>query len=550
MTRPAVPRLATLAGLVLATPVCLAQVAPDAGQTIREQGRSRTAPEAAPGIAVEPREAPAVERGGPKLTLREVELHGNTRFSDEALRAVLGEVAGRELDFAGLRALTEKIDAHYRAAGLPFARAFLPPQDLGGGTLRIEILEGRYGRVVAEGDAALGGGANRFLAPLAEGDVIASRPLERATLLLEDQPGVTTSPLIRPGEAVGTGDLVVGVAQTERFGGRIEADNQGNRFTGRARAGLNLFANRVLAFGDRVEADLLYTEEDLAFGSLAYAVPIGGSGLRARAGYAHTFYELGEEFEALDASGTAQVASLGLSYPIIRSQARNLSVSAIYRHKVLDDEQEAADVEADKSSDTLTLAFDFDLRDGLGGGGVTYGRFAWTHGVLDLDSRSSGVDRATARTEGSFDRLNLELVRLQALPGAFQLYGRFAAQWAGSNLDSSEGFGLGGPNGVRAFPVGEGFGDEGVLGQLELRYRMEEFTPFALVDAGRVSINAEPWTPGGNQRNVSGAGLGLRFDRGGWNAEGVLAWGTSGGDPRSDGKDPTPRAWVSLSYRF
>jgi len=38
------------------------------------------------------------------------------------------------------------------------------------------------------------------------------------------------------------------------------------------------------------------------------------------------------------------------------------------------------------------------------------------------------------------------------------VYGRVSAQWASKNLDSSQKFGLGGPNGVRAYPSGEGYG--------------------------------------------------------------------------------------------
>ncbi|MCD8565793.1 MAG: hypothetical protein LRY53_09230 [Burkholderiaceae bacterium] len=46
----------------------------------------------------------------------------------------------------------------------------------------------------------------------------------------------------------------------------------------------------------------------------------------------------------------------------------------------------------------------------------------------------------------------------------------FSGQWASQNLDSSQKFSLGGPQGVRAYPVYEGTGDQGWLGTVEARW--------------------------------------------------------------------------------
>jgi hemolysin activation/secretion protein len=71
------------------------------------------------------------------------------------------------------------------------------------------------------------------------------------------------------------------------------------------------------------------------------------------------------------------------------------------------------------------------------------------------------------------------------LPGGFTLYASFSGQRASKNLDSSEEFFLGGPNGVRAYPQGEGAGDEGWLSRLELRHGAG---PHGRFRRGRVSL--------------------------------------------------------------
>ena len=82
------------------------------------------------------------------------------------------------------------------------------------------------------------------------------------------------------------------------------------------------------------------------------------------------------------------------------------------------------------------------------------------------------------------------------------IYVHANAQHANQNLDSSERFGLGGAQGVRAYPSGEGYGDEGALLQTELRIRAGYFTPYGFYDAGWVRLNANPWTDGPNHRDL------------------------------------------------
>jgi hemolysin activation/secretion protein len=302
--------------------------------------------------------------------------------------------------------------------------------------------------------------------------------------------------------------------------------------------------------GDQITVRGVLTEENMWFGNLGYSLPVGGSGLRAQVGYSHTYYELGGSFSSLQANGTADVASAGLSYPLIRSQRANLTVVGTWQHKNLQDKQGSTGTNNSKSSDSLPLGLNFDLRDGLAGGGITYGNVTWTTGQLSLDSSLLATDRTSARTAGNFNKINLDVARIQVLSSDLNLYGRFSGQWADKNLDSSERFGLGGPSGVRAYPVGEGYGDDGWLAQLELRYAMGAFSPYAFYDAGWIKVNEKPWTTGTNDRSISGPGFGLRYQEGAWNMEATLAWRDNGGKPQSDTRDSRPRGWFSIGYKF
>ncbi|MDP3540410.1 MAG: ShlB/FhaC/HecB family hemolysin secretion/activation protein [Azonexus sp.] len=532
----------------------LAQQQPDAGQTLQQQQQAPQLPRSGPAIDVQTPLPATTAPGGAELTLTSVSISGASVFTEDELLVLLGYVTGKRYDLAGLRALAERISAHYRAKGFPFARAFIPQQAMADGSLRIDVVEGRYGQVKTTGERA--DKAQGFLDHLKPGTVIESVPLERATLVLDDQPGIKATPILRPGQEVGTGDLDVRVERTPGLSGDIGLDNHGNRFTGQNRVRANLQWDSPFTFGDQMTIRSLYSDENMWLGSLGYSLPLGSSGLRGYIGYAHTYYQLAKDFATLEASGTAKVSSLGLSYPIIRSQKANLTFTTTYQHKKLNDKQQVAGTNDDKSSDSLPIALNFDLRDGLWGGGITYGSLAYTAGRLRLGSVLENTDQTSGQnTRGSFNKWNLDIARAQATPVAdLSLFGRVSVQHAGKNLDSSEGFSIGGANGVRAYPSGEGNGDEGWLLQLEVRYALGPYTPYLFHDNGRVALNANnsnlitPANP--NYRSIGGEGVGLRFTRNNWNIDANLSWRSHGGKPLSDGADRTPRIWVTAGYRF
>ncbi|WP_298399824.1 ShlB/FhaC/HecB family hemolysin secretion/activation protein [uncultured Azonexus sp.] len=542
--------------LALPVSLALAQQQPDAGQTLQQQQQAPQLPRTGPAIDIQSPAVVTTVPGGTEVKLASLTISGTSVFSEAELVAVLGEIAGKSYDLAGLRALAERISRHYRENGYPFARAFIPQQTMHEGKLRIEVVEGRYGQVQVLGDQALVTAATGFLSPLKTGDLIASAPLERATLVLDDQPGIHVAPIIRPGQQLGTGDLDVRVERTPGLSGDVGFDNHGNRFTGEYRARANLQWDSPFSFGDQVALRLLYSNEAMWIGALSYSLPLGSSGLRGNIGYSHTYYELAKDFANLGATGTAKVTSLGLSYPLIRSQKANLTLAATWQKKALNDKQESANTNDDKSSDSMPITLNFDRRDSIWGGGITYGSLTYTTGRLKLGSVLENTDRASGQnTRGSFDKWNLDIARVQATPVTnLVLFGRLSAQSAGKNLDSSEGFSLGGANGVRAYPSGEGNGDEGWLVQLEARYTVGPYSLYLFHDSGRVALNANnsrlttPAKP--NHRSISGEGVGMRYNRGNWNMDATLGWRNHGGPALSDGRERNPRLWVTAGYRF
>ncbi|WP_139172133.1 ShlB/FhaC/HecB family hemolysin secretion/activation protein [Geoalkalibacter ferrihydriticus] len=493
------------------------------------------------GLVIAPQMQDPTAPGGPTAEVARIDFSGNSVFNTAQLEQVVEPLLNQSYDLAGMRDIAWQITRYYQSNGYPFARAFLPAQTLSDGALRIEVVEGRYGQIVTQGDDKLAASAQRHLGSLKPGDVIASAPLERATLILDDLPGLRTAPLIRPGQELGSGDLLVAVEADQRYSGDIAVDNHGNRYTGAYRTRLGLNINPLLLVGDQLQLRAMVTSETLLFGSATYSVPLGYSGLRGQVGYAHTDYELCKEYSSLDSTGKAHITSAGLSYPLVRSQRSNLTLSAIYQHKRLTDE--SLSDRTRRTSDSVPVSLLFDHRDGLFGAGITYGSLVWTQGRVKFN------DRVADRPQGNFHKINLDVARLQQITSNLTLFARISGQKSDSNLDSSEDFGVGGVYGVRAYPSGEGYGDQGVLAQIELRYRIKQLSPYLFYDIGHVRINKFA-DSADNHRRIDGAGMGVRANYKNFTTDIAVAWGTRGGEPLSDSKDRDPRVWATLGYSF
>ena len=522
----------------------VAQTAPEAGDLLRQERDLVPAPRMRPEITIEGQRLETLEPGGGRVQIQELLLSGTNALSDDDLYAAIGDYRGREYDLAGLQELANTISRYYRERGYPFAQAYLPAQDVFSGIVRIDVLEGRYGAVtVSDVD---GGeppaGVDAFLKPLAEGRVIKSDRLERAALLLDEQPGYEAIPVIRPGNRLGTGDLDVQIAREDRLVGSLGFDNHGNTYSGQWRGRASVNARRNLVFGDQFSLSALYTEEDTRLADFAYGFPVGGNGLRARVGYTRSEYELGEGFDGF--YGKSRTGFLELPYALYRSQPLNLTLRPRFQYNDLTDNAPNGTATT-KDSDVYSLDLEFDRRDGFAGGGIFYGRFGADYGHVNGD-----VEVA----DNTFILYRVNLTRLQNMPLGLQAMVRVVAQQTSDNLDGFQSITLGGANAVRAYPQGEASGNNGYYAQFELRYAIGQsgLAPYLFYDYG----DSEPY--GGNvpagqnndKRTISGGGAGLRFNRDRFSLTAAAAWRDQGGAPQSSNDNDDPQAWITGSIRF
>lgn len=564
-----------------AAPLVLAQSVPDAGQLLNEH--QQTLPSEPRSTEPPPAfELPSDTRrpadSGLRVQLKEIRFSGDTELAEaENLQELVKPVLGKTLDHAGLQQLVDSLTRYLRGRGYVLARAYLPRQDLTEGKLEIALVKGRLqsgaSRIELNGNTRSSHDRLQGIADAAlpEGKVLQVEDLERALLLINDQPGVSAQSALERGNEPGTSRLLISAKQDALVNGGVSADNYGNRSTGTARANAQISVNDPLGIGDQLSIGLSKsTGSDIIGGS--YSVPLTASGLRLNVGGSYLRYEVDQEqFRSLDLRGTARSGSLGLSYPLIRSRLQNLNLSATYEYKALEDRGLGTNLR-DRELNNFIVAMSGNRFDSFAGGGVTDAMLALTLGDLDLSGNRDDqfADSVSAKSDGSFQKLNLRVSRLQSLGAAspWTLFGGVSAQWAGDNLDSSEKFLLGGPAGVRAYPVGEASADHGWLATLELRRNIDLGLPsvtlqgLGFLDTGRVWLNENPW-PGSlnnadetNRYDLHAVGLGANLWAGDFSFR-TAAARTLGDNPGrgqsgldADGRASDWRAWIQVAYAF
>ncbi len=490
-----------------------------AGRQIKQIPVSPTLPKVAPEIRIEQGSAPATTADETKIIVKSLRLTGALLLTNAKLLALTGFKSGSELSLNDLRNMAAKITEYYHKQGYFVAQAYLPAQAIKDGVVTINVLEGQYGKVTLRNQTKLSDNlANGLLGGLKTGAAILIAPLERSLLLLSDIPGVGVKSTLLPGASLGTSDLLVDLTPGELITGSIDADNHGNRYTGENRLGTTINLNNPMGRGDIATLRVLSSGAGLNYARGSYQAQINK--LKIGAAYASMKYALGQEFESLQANGTAQIASVYTSYPLLRSRHNNLYAQLAFDSKTFRDKVDSTPSVTDKKAGVLMASLNGDQREFFGSGSLSSYALTWTSGNLDLQTPSVVIsDAASMKSNGRFDKLSFDAMWLQSMSETSTLYAAISGQLASKNLDTSEKMALGGANAVRAFPTGETIADQGYVLTLEARKQLPQFFDsftgqlqvIGFIDTGTVTQNKNPWVPGPNSRTLSGGGLGLTW---------------------------------------
>ena len=513
----------------------LAQAQPDAGTLLQQQRQPAVnLPERLPSDSEKKDTLAPLKDTGVKVLIKGFRFTGHEGIAEDSeLQGIVREFIGRELGFSDLQKVARTVTTYLKEKkGYLLARAYLPKQDITAGMIEIAVVAGRIdGQVnIRIKDAKR---INQTLLEAIAGRVLpadaAARMdrLEEAVLLMNDLPGIEASASLEPGKTPGTTRVIVNATEGPLLHGVVSADNYGDRYTGAARGSVQASAYDPFGRGDQMTVG--YTGADrLNNLHVAYALPLGATGWTWDTSYTGLNYRLGKEIGDLNAEGKANTVNTGLNYTLLRTRKASIWTGLGGEYLMMEDEangQKTRDRKLFVGNASLSGSF-FDT---FGGGGLTSVSLILTGGDVDLSGLDSyhQSDDAGAGTSGTFIRASYLIARLQRLTRQTALFTSVRGQLASNNLDSSQKFILGGSTGVRAYPTGEGPGDEGHMLTVEARYDLP-YTPawaatqlVGFFDTGWVRLHNNPWpgsltSPDGrNDYVLSGGGVGITMGKAG-----------------------------------
>lgn len=508
---------------------------PDAGTVLQTVPPATVRPDDGPDIqdrVSKPRAVADVE--GLRLEIKGFRLVGLTVASPDEFADELAVYLGTEKRFQDLLDAAAAVKRKLAGLGFFLADVVVPEQKIAGGIIELRVLEGRLGKIRLEIDPAVNISRallQSYIEGLEEGGLIRTNDVERALFQIHDLRGIVATSSFAPGAISGTADLTIRVAAAKKFDFNLDFDANGSIYTGLHRVGAGVDANGLLGRGELISLRASNAiDGNLRFARASVLVPVGPWGTKIGAAISDLDYRLGtSSFAALKVNGTAYVTSLTAIHPVARSRNTNLLVIGQYDKREFYDISLASGDENRKKSDVASLGLSGDFRDRLGGGGINVFNVAYTLGELKFGNAvKEAADQAASgrKIRGLYGKTNITVSRLQSVADRLALYLSYSQQFTNKNLDPSEKFSLGGPNAVRAYPQGEGAGDEGYFGSIEMRYRLpfEESLPGSLVlaafyDFGRSTLIKKPTTadlasvpPAALLRRIAGPGIGINWE--------------------------------------
>ena len=454
------------------------------------------------------------------ITVQKFEVVGSTVFSPERLAKVLAPFTQKPISFAQLFQARSAVTQLYIDEGYITSGAYIPPQKLSGGIIKIQVVEGRLEDIQVNGTKRLN--PNYVRSRIA---VATSQPLNR-NRLLEALQLLQLNPLIQnlsaelsAGSRLGESLLQIEVTEAKSYSMQLVADNGRVPSVGSFRRRLQLNEANFLGQGDGISFAYTNTDGSNALDA-SYALPLNPRNGTLSFSYGTTSSNVIEPpFDRIDINSDSRYYELTLRQPISQTPTEEFTLGLTAARR--ESETSLLDIPfplalgADEEGRTRISALRFfqewtrrNSREVI----AARSQFSVGIGALDATINETPPDSRFFAWQGQ-----AQWVRLLA-PDTLLLL-RADVQLADRALVSLEQFSLGGIESIRGYRQDLLLTDNGAFASAEVRLpilripRLNgvlQLAPF--VDVGTAWNSSGRADPDPN--TLASVGLGLRWQQG------------------------------------
>lgn len=267
----------------------------------------------------------------PFVVIKKIEFSPSEIFSENELQEMGAPLLDQEVTMTDIKALVDKINRSYVINDYVTSRAYLPPQEIANGVLKIELFEGRVGEIVVNGNTWTRKSYITNRIGLEEGELFRLRVLEKSLIKFNnDHYDYTKNPLslkarLSPGKEQGTTDIIVDTNDPLPFHISGIFDNAGRDTIGLLRGGVTGTIDSLTGNRDRLYGGGYFGRAtQIAFAD--YNIPVNKYGTRVGASFAYNNINVIKgSFKPFDISGTAFVYTGYVTHPLINRPDMSLS---------------------------------------------------------------------------------------------------------------------------------------------------------------------------------------------------------------------------------
>ncbi|MGD9973800.1 MAG: ShlB/FhaC/HecB family hemolysin secretion/activation protein, partial [Desulfatirhabdiaceae bacterium] len=276
-----------------------------------------------------PRVTPAV-----RVWIRDIQIIGNTVFSNEELAAIVAPYINRELAAEDIEALRQALTVYYVERGFINSGAIIPDQTLADGRLTFQIIEGELTRIHVESSGRLWPGYVKNRLQLDAGPPLNILELQKRMQLLQTDPRIERlNAELKPGLSRGQAELDVTVEEAVPYQLWFRFNNYQSPSVGAERGEVSGVHNNLLGIGDTLSMTLGRSEGVDPKIELGYLIPLNAHETTLNFQFRkNDFDSVEERFEPLDIESQSDIYTVSLRHPLIRNLTREFALSLGVEH--------------------------------------------------------------------------------------------------------------------------------------------------------------------------------------------------------------------------
>ena len=457
---------------------------------------------------------------------------------------------GKAVNFSDLDTICREVTAYFESVNQPVVTALVPEQEIRGGVVQILVVRGKMGQVSVEGNRYFKSENLKSVVRLKEGEDIDLGTLTDDMNWLNGNPFRQVEPSLSPGQSAGQTDVVLEVKDRFPIRPYVSYDNFGIQSLGYDRYSAGASMIDIWSGWDQ---QLNY--QYLTSGSFNALVSNSGS-YSVALPWEHSLTLLAS-YSKSNPDAVGPMVQSGYYWQVsgrynIPLPTLNVLDGLDYRHQVYagyDFKAANSDLFFNGAAlestynglvglyniSQFVLGYGLNLTDPLGSTSfetVLYG----SPGGMSSNNNNTSFQNIDGGADAQYIYGKFSLNRVFRLPGDACLMLSGQIQQADSNLMPSESFGIGGYDTVRGYDQRSSNGDNGYLGNVEIRTppisiwqlagageALDQLVFLAFLDYGQVlqyssdtitSVNSHLMSVGSGLRYNIGPYFNVRFDWG------------------------------------